>query len=284
MIRALVVVVVALLAAPRAAVAYTCTRAFDTGPSLAWDTRTVTLHITRGDGADLVEADLDAAVRAAATTWTDVACSDVVVEVAGFTDERRAGFDWSEGSDAPSNIHLVTWRGGSDDLVDTWLHPVSALAITTVTFVRASGRILDADIEMNDDRFLFTTCDGDEGCIVRHDLQNTLVHEVGHVLGLDHPPQNQPLVEDATMYATAPEGETKKRTLDVDDENGLCAIYPSGAENGECYGVERRDPPDVTVRSTGGCGGASSSALLVPLALLVRRRALLRPARHPHVG
>lgn len=276
MIRAFMIVALAFSAAPRAALAYTCTRAFDTGPSLAWDARTVRMHVTRGDGADLLEADLDEAVRVAATTWTEVACSDFVVEVEGFTDERRAGFDWSEGADAPANIHLVTWRGGSDDLVDTWLHPVNALAITTVTYVRASGRILDADIEMNDARFLFTTCDGDEGCIVRHDLQNTLVHEVGHVLGLDHPPQNQPLVEDATMYATAPEGETKKRTLDFDDENGLCALYPAGAATGECYGVPRTDPPDITVRSTSGCGGGASMAVVAPFAVVLLRRARRR--------
>jgi hypothetical protein len=254
--------------------AYLCTRTSDTGPSLAWPTREITMRVTEGDGSELSEADLDSAVRFSANAWNDVPCSDFVVIVGDTTRERRAGFDWAEGADSPANVHIVTWRSGDpDDLADTWLHPVSALAITTVTYVRTSGRILDADIEMNDGRFTFTTCDPAENCIVRHDLKNTLVHEMGHVVGLDHPPVNQPLVEDATMYSSAPEGETKKRTLADDDVDGICALYPVDAPTGECYGVQPVDPPDIVVRET-GCGGGSLAVIGLPLVVgfRVRRR------------
>lgn len=255
--------------------AYTCTRTSDTGPSLAWNTRTIDMQVTRGDGSDLTEGDLDSAVRFAANAWNDVACSDFVVTIGDTTDERRAGFDWAEGADSPANVNIVTWRSGDEgDLADTWLHPVSALAITTVTYVRSSGRILDADIEMNDGRFTFTTCEPEDGCIVRHDLRNTLVHEMGHVIGLDHPPTNQPLVNDATMFSSAPEGETKKRTLDDDDVGGLCALYPADAATGECYGVAPTEPPDIVVKET-GCGGSTGAFVLGPLVFLRRRR---RPA------
>ena len=55
------------------------------------------------------------------------------------------------------------------------------------------------------------------------DIQNTLTHEIGHVIGLDHAPD-----EDSTMFASAPSGETTKRILDEGTQKALCEIYPRG--------------------------------------------------------
>src|SRR5204862_6586571 len=80
------------------------------------------------------------------------------------------------------------------------------------------------------------------------DLQNTLTHEFGHLLGLDHncygsadrsrgidqnghavPDCNRapPAVQEATMYASVMRGDVARRDLSADDIDGVCAIYPA---------------------------------------------------------
>ncbi len=69
---------------------------------------------------------------------------------------------------------------------------------------------------------------GQSNCIFM-DVQNTVTHELGHVLGLDH--SN---VASATMSATASPGETGKRTLDQDDMDGICSAYPAPKSSSGC--------------------------------------------------
>ena len=78
---------------------------------------------------------------------------------------------------------------------DCWEHTDAplALAITTSTFTPSTGKLLDADIELNWPSFLFTTVDApacvppkvDLGCDAT-DVQNAMTHELGHALGLAH--------------------------------------------------------------------------------------------------
>lgn len=56
-----------------------------------------------------------------------------------------------------------------------------------------------------------------------YDFQNMAVHELGHGLQLGDISNNS----EATMYYSMAKGETKKRTLDVDDVNGIKSIYGS---------------------------------------------------------
>lgn len=54
------------------------------------------------------------------------------------------------------------------------------------------------------------------------DFESMAVHELGHGLRLLHSSDTE-----ATMYYSMPVGETKKRTLDTDDVNGIKYIYGS---------------------------------------------------------
>ena len=56
--------------------------------------------------------------------------------------------------------------------------------------------------------------------VQHHDLQNTLTHELGHALGLDHSS-----IPQATMAASSTQGETSKRALHQDDKEGHSYIY-----------------------------------------------------------
>jgi hypothetical protein len=119
---------------------------------------------------------------------------------------------------------------------DCWEHANGALAITTTTYDPISGRISDSDIELNTPRFIFTTVDSPpcvsplfETNCVASDVQNTLTHEVGHVLGLGHSPD-----PNSTMGASAQPGETSKRSLDADSKLFICDVYPVGKVSRSC--------------------------------------------------
>ncbi len=149
------------------------------------------------------------------------------------------------------------------------------------------GRILDSDIRFNANKHGFSAS-GEKG---KHDIENILTHELGHLLGLahncddgrseskrpikDHLGATIPLCSSvapadklvqATMYFNAANGETHKRSPEADDIAGVCAIYPIKDDPGTCQAVE------LNREHCGGCscavaGRHDSSPLWSPLLL-----------------
>jgi uncharacterized protein (TIGR03382 family) len=166
------------------------------------------------------------------------------------------------------------------------------IALTTSTFVVSTGEIVDADIELHEWNggtasagYYFTCVDapacgrgvrGNPNC-VSMDLANTVTHEVGHFLGLDHvcSYQNTSCDPNATMAPNALEGETSKRSLGADDVEGVCSIYPAGQATSSTAGCLGDTTPPQTPQSGGG-GGCSTAgtggAVLAAAALLLLRR------------
>lgn len=110
------------------------------------------------------------------------------------------------------------------------------VAIARVTHDLKTGEISDADIEFNAAHRIWTTadpsdCAGGEqpGKCVQYDIQNTLTHEIGHAMGLDHVGR-----EDSTMYKATNPGDIFMRTLDEGTIRGFCQMYPRGLPPASC--------------------------------------------------
>jgi hypothetical protein len=202
-------------------------------------------------------------IRDSFDAWTRVDCSNFRMEFVGLTEADVASFD-KEGGIA-GNENILTW-------LDDWPYDRDAYALTSVTFDSRNGRIQDADIEMNDDIFQFTI--GDEQVLV--DVQNTLVHEIGHFLGLDHSSD-----ADATMYFSAREGETKKRTLAQDDIDGICTIYPDGSGELSCT---KNEGGDSVVEDDAVCMSVGAASALPGLWTLFAAALGLHSARRKRAG
>jgi hypothetical protein len=94
----------------------------------------------------------------------------------------------------------------------------STIAITYPVYYTQSCEIVDSDQIYNGVGFNFTTTSSPD--YNDTDLQSITAHENGHWLGLGHTS-----VANATMAATYA-GGISDRVLHVDDEEGLCTLYP----------------------------------------------------------
>jgi hypothetical protein len=215
------------------------------------------LDATALDG--LSGTDVTAIAHASAKTWQDVQCGLCQVCTNGQDLARTCAanplglqFVWQPGG-KPTAIGatcLSTSASGSCDTMDSngnWINFIHAkaawqeqgvsslvVALTVLTYDRNSGEIRDADVLLDDwghDFCIAPACNA-----LQYDLQSTLTHELGHALGLDHSQ-----VVDATLFAGADPGESKKRTLATDDTNGICTAYRT-----TCVGCKDASTP-------GGC-------------------------------
>jgi hypothetical protein len=144
------------------------------------------------------------------------------------------------------------------------------LALTTLTFEVSSGKILDADVEVNSFGQRLTI--GDEH--IGDDLLSIATHEAGHFLGLAHSNKKS-----ATMTAEYSSRDVAMRTLDPDDVDGICEIYPPDRDAPSCekygpipdHGFTRFCVSGLEL-DRAGCsvsGGAPPEGTAPPLGVLV---------------
>jgi len=276
---------VALLA-PAEATAWKRSLVQGTQVCLFWEERELP-WVLNEDGAPGLELEaVQQALRDSFAAWEGVECTDVRFIEQGLTSARAVGYDNDGGA-----TNLIVFRDElCEEVVEAgdpcwddfscgneygcWPFSSGVIAVTTTSYREDTGQIVDADIEFNAASFRFTTSDrrpcarGETEDCVSTDLANTATHEIGHVLGIDHSE-----VMGSTMFASAPLGETSKRTLSSDDIDAVCTIYPIGEPANVCehaYGLRRPDDGD------GGCGGCASSGTGAGLAWVVALGCLIR--------
>ena len=260
-----------LLIGPR--VAKACVRTTVSTPApdgvfacLFWRQRSIPVVLNAAGTPDVSGTGAFDAIRRAEQTWSHTPGSDVQLVDSGFTTDPRVGF-FAQGY---ANVNQVLFRskfctdaapagdpcwtsGGCNNKYDCWEQSAGTIALTTTTFNSQCGQLLDADVELNSAGFFFTVVDSppcppgqaSPNC-VSTDVQNTVTHELGHLLGLGH--STDP---NAVMYPSAPLGEISKRTLTADDIQCIDQAYPAGQPPGVC----------VQCVTHGCCGGSSAAAM-----------------------
>lgn len=211
---------------------------------IAWPTTCVGFHVNELGSADIPDfAEVRGAVAQSFATWNEVEGSYLELIDLGNTNVHQAGYDNTRGD--AGNVNAVMF------VDDRWpnMYPPAALALTRVTYT-TEGVIVDADIEVNG-RFPFQIFEQELAAgetTSFYDLPSTLVHEVGHLVGLDHTEEdtfNGPIEELdlATMHASSGAGQLHKRSLHPDDIVCLEDAYPPAEQSsaGTCDPVPNSD-------------------------------------------
>jgi hypothetical protein len=202
--------------------------------------------------------DKDAAttiVAGAFDVWASAACPGGGKPSIAFTDNGPVTCTTVGFLPNGANQHVVTFRD------DAWPHAGQSnatLALTTLTFNKRTGEIVDADMEVNTAEMKISLAA--QPPADAYDFQSIVTHEVGHFIGLAHSVETA-----ATMFARYSAGQTSIRALSPDDVAAVCDVYratgersvsPAAAASG-LRASDACDPKPYGGFST-ACDGASS--------------------------
>jgi hypothetical protein len=225
------------------------------------------------EGSDNVGdfAAVHSAVWSAFSAWNEAGCSYMRFFESRVTSCgcKQKGYNIGE-----ANVNLVAWCESywSSD------YPREAVALTFVHYDEATGEILDADVALNGATFNFGIVTDPAACDSVTDIQNTLTHEAGHMLGFD-----ESQTDGSTLWPYTAACDLEKRSLEQDDKDGLCTLYPFASNPGVCRspigGLEKCGGCDCAAAPGAGAGESAFPALALAgllLTLVAMRKIFFR--------
>lgn len=187
---------------------------------LQWPTVCVGFSLQRDGSVNLPLDQARPAIEASFVGWSDLDCGGGERASIAFSELDDVSCHLAEYDEDAPNANVILFQ----DTMWRYHGDGNTVAKTTVTFDEETGEILDADIEINHAYNELTVSDDN----VVYDLQSIVTHEIGHFIGFDHSSDS-----DATMFASYDEGSIEPRTLEADDVDAVCAVYPPD-RGGDC--------------------------------------------------
>ena len=211
------------------------------GQQLRWTGSQITYAVNPKGSHGLSDTAIDTLVSAATRSWTDPVSGKLRFSNNGKTSIKTASHT--------DRVNAIFFE-------DDWSQDPSLLAVTYI-WSNTEGEIIGFDMALNSEHHDWAI----DGSPEANDLLNTLSHEFGHALGIDH----SPIEALATMYATSPPGELLKRDLHDDDIDAVSHLY-AHADQAE------DDAAGCTTTGVSTLAGQTSPYLLSFLSLLVACR------------
>jgi YVTN family beta-propeller protein len=169
------------------------------------------------DSFPFPSTDVERIVRASFGAWEDVGTSYL-----RFSEEGGGTFQGARSDGRNSIIYDA-------DGTDLEIPSGTGIIAITRTYWDGNGNISEADIIFNGREIDFSV-NQNSTRFGQVDLQNTMTHEVGHLLGLDHSPLVGPSTSRPTMNPfNDPSGPREGRTLELDDRAAISVLYPAAS-------------------------------------------------------
>ncbi len=169
-----------------------------------------------------IRGDAREAVDRSIALWTAAASVQLDSKASDLLSVSRKGI-------RGDGVSLITTALTPENLKLFPLEADSPAAITRI-FADGRGRIVEADIVLNP--FVgFST----DGAFDTYDLQETLTHEIGHLLGLDHSPVFASIMYDRLSKNTGPHDlAVLRRSLPAVDRASIKALYGPKSDDFAC--------------------------------------------------
>jgi len=220
--------------------AFECTRTKNYDfVSLRWEQTTpIQLAVRANPNRRTDIALLENALAESLSSWSEPSCSSLEFEYIG---EVSADRPLSEVSQVVS-------------IAEDWQADDSVVGLTTMTYTDKTGLIRYGKIELNEVNFIFIDALPAGACTFsrQYDLQSVLTHEIGHLVGLAHLSVEDALMREelgedpATMSRAVDSCTIDFRTLEADDLEAACYVYPAGQNSRSCATLPLQKTPFAT--------------------------------------
>ncbi len=269
----------------------------DDNKAVHWHEFEVPYFIDAGDLISIEPPREDEIIKEAFALWNALDAPFEFVFVDHVSPAKAAPYDAA--AEANQN-HIVFVSHGWSSLVP--FQHENAIALTRLSFNLVDGEIMDADLMLNNQLYHFADCsDGADDTKDYQDLFYVILHEAGHMAGLDHSGDDLSVM--FVQHSTC--ADEAIHHLTPDDTEGFLSFYgteefiklasppePGPEFDGAIEGFEEVfEVSDGVGQADGGDGGARSPdcgcrvgvspalswgpvlLLLMLLFMLVRRRA-----------